>query len=484
MFRRVWRAIDELGELTAPSAAYRLALQVIFLRAAWEPRLLTRSPWDFLTRAAAEARGNGRFGATESVLSEVWATAGVETFVQLGTRSSIRTPGLSGEADFRLAALITAVAEAESVEGMFDACLDRYSHQLGRGGDYCTPRSVAGLMAGLAAPSADESVLDPVCGSGGLLVEAARLVRAEGSLNDLPRVYGRDIDAGARQVSAMNSVLNSLRGDFGTGPTNSLLAGPTGLSPDVVLANPPFNMKNWGYEELVGDIRWTFGMPPKGNANFAWIQHILSELSPQGRAVVLLAEGATAKGMGGAEQEIRRRMVEADVLGGVVALPARLFPHTRVAANLWLLSKDKNRHPGWGRTSRRGEVLFVDARRLGRRTDGAQRHLTVEDVTRICRTFSAWRGDRVADGAVAGGEADTPVEEPEWCRTVLRDEIAECDYDLTPSRYVRSRSETSVRARGPAGDRNRGEEVRRELYDRFDEAAHINRRLRSVLGEP
>jgi type I restriction enzyme M protein len=486
-FGRVMRAIDMLSEHTAPTGAYRLALQVIFLRQMWEsagpPAAGTRSArqgpsrephWTVLADEAADNAARGRPGArtTERALEDAWRQAGTARFLDLGPRNAVETPRLSGQADRSLAALIGEVAAADRIEGMFEACLDRYSRKLGKDGNYFTPRSISRLMAGVAAPRYGERVLDPVCGSAGLLVEAARFAYSQvAGLGGL-QLHGRDIDAEVREVAAMNLALNSLDGDLATGPVDSLRTGVTGFGCDVVLANPPSNMADWGYGELGNDRWWVYGTPPESRANFAWIQHVISELSLRGRAVVLLADGA-AKGVRGGERKIRQRLVEEDVIAGIVSLPAGIFPHTRISACLWLLSKDKGAHPAWGRTPRHDQVLFIDARRSGRRTDRVRGQLPEDEADRVCRTVYAWRGDDTV------GEPGAFVDEPGWCRSVHRGEIAETGYDLTPARYVRTGLEhgtQSVQERRACPPRD-------ELYECFAEAARLDRQLRSVLEE-
>ncbi|MEU8641857.1 N-6 DNA methylase [Streptomyces sp. NPDC048674] len=461
-FRRVWRAIDALCAVVAPEDAYQAAFQVIYLRSA------RGAPWSVLVR---------HIGPAEPALNMAWASTRLDSLFSLGVRGSTGAVGLFREADRRLATLIAEVDRVEPAEqaaDLFDACLDRYSYRFGEGGNYYTPLGIARLMAGLAGPRADERVLDPVCGSGRLLVEAAQWARRRGTESGVPLVYGRDSSTEARRVAAMNLVLNLLHGDLGAGPVDSLRGGSTGLDADVVLANPPFKMSGWGHDELVGDPRWSFGQPPKSSANFAWVQHILSELSPRGRAVVLLADGA-GKSTRGDERQIRQRMVETDVLAGVVALPAGLFPHTRFGASLWFLSKDKTPHTGWGRNSRLGEVLFVDARRLAQRAGRSRRHLADAEVTRICRLFEAWRGHDSTDAVT-----DLPMEEVSWCRSARHEEIKGFGYDLTPGNYVRSSPVATDSSPDPdVAERSPKE----ELYGRFEEVAQINERLRSVLRE-
>ncbi|WP_260333990.1 HsdM family class I SAM-dependent methyltransferase [Streptomyces beigongshangae] len=458
-FRGVWRAIDALCEVVASEDAYQAAFQVSWLRSAGG------GLWSVLNRHG---------GSAVQALSAAWARGQLDSRFSLGVRGSIGAVGLFPEADRRLAALITEVDGAGPAGGLFDACLDRYSAKLGEGGDYFTPRDMARLMAGLAGPRAGERVLDPVCGSGRLLVEAVQWARRRKPGEGVPLLYGRDSSTGARRVAAMNLVLNSLQGDLGAGSVDSLRGGSIGLAADVVLANPPFRMSGWGHDELVGDPRWSFGQPPRSSANFAWVQHILSELAPRGRAVVLLASGA-GKSTRGDERQIRQRMVESDVLAGVVALPAGLFPHTRFGASLWLLSKDKTAHTGWGRKSRLGEVLFMDARRLATRAGRSRRHLADGEVTRICRLFEAWRG---ADDAGAGAMSDDLMGEVSWCRSVRHEVIEAAGYDLTPGRYAGpSPAATDI----SPGHEVAGQSPKEELYRCFGEVARIDERLRSVL---
>ena len=231
-FGRVMRAIDKLSQHTAPTGAYRLALQVIFLRQMWESAGLSaagtgsasqglpREPhWAVLANGAADNAERDRPGirTTEHALEDVWRQAGTARFLDLGPRDAVETPRLSGQADRLLTELIGAVAAADRIEGMFEACLDRYSRKLGRGGNYYTPRSISRLMAGVAAPRPGERVLDPVCGSAGLLVEAARFARSRAAGLGGLELHGRDVDAEVREVAAMNLALNSLDGDLATG---------------------------------------------------------------------------------------------------------------------------------------------------------------------------------------------------------------------------------------------------------------------------
>jgi len=202
------------------------------------------------------------------------------------------------------------------------------------------------------------------------------------------------------------------------------------LKADYILANPPFNMKNWGAEQLRHDKRWKYGLPPARNANFAWLQHMIHHLSPVGYAGVVLANGSLSSNQSN-EGEIRKNIVEADLVDCIVALPDKLFYTTQIPACLWFLTRDKSGRPPAGQKKRfrdrRGEVLFIDARRMGRMVDRVHRELTDEEIQEIVQTYHAWRGE---EGA--GEYKDIPG----FCKSVSLEEIRQHDYILTPGRYV------------------------------------------------
>ncbi|MEU2508143.1 N-6 DNA methylase [Streptomyces sp. NPDC007863] len=404
-------------------------------------------------------------------MNRAWALLEFGRLSDPVARRAVQSRRLHGEADRALAALITQVGRLEQPADLFDACLDRYSSRFGAGGDYYTPRPLARLMAGLAAPQPGESVLDPVCGSGRLLVAADEWARGKEHGPGVLTVHGRDIRPEARRAAAMNLTLGGLHFDLGGEAVDSLHAGPTGLSPDIVLANPPLNVKDWGYQELSRDPRWSLGPPPKGNANFAWLQHAVHELTAQGRAVVLLPDSST-RGLNTAESYIRRRLVERDLLAGVVALPSGLFPHTRTGTTLWLIARDKSPSPHWGRNSRVGEVLLADARRLGGTlTDlAAGSHHADEIIDRICQVFANWRGTSTAQEGGTG--------QVDWCRSVNHDDIARRGYDLGPGGYLQ-KALTSIEDAVSAAEHRHPKDA---LYEHFEHALRMSEQLRDVLG--
>ena len=243
------------------------------------------------------------------------------------------------------------------------------------------------------------------------------------------------------------------------------------LKADFILANPPFNVSDWGGDRLREDARWTFGVPPAGNANYAWLQHIHHHLAPNGAAGVVLANGSMSTATSG-EGDIRRALVEADAVDCMIALPGQLFYSTQIPACLWFLARNKN--PGGDSRDRRGEVLFIDARKLGHMIDRTRKEFTDEDIARIADTYRSWRGAPVAD---------TYVDEPGYCKSATLEEIRQHSHVLTPGRYVGAAATED----DGALFEERFEELRETLAEQFAEAnelaAHIQSELERVQAD-
>jgi type I restriction enzyme M protein len=293
-----------------------------------------------------------------------------------------------------------------------------------RGGEFWTPQSVVRVLVEMIEPFGGR-VYDPCCGSGGMFVSSEKFVEAHGGeLRDLS-VYGQESNPTTWKLCRMNLAIRGIDADLGESNADSFLNDlHPDLRSDFILANPPFNMKEWGGDLLKEDVRWRkFGTPPAGNANFAWVEHIIYHLSAHGIAGFVLANGSMSSNQSG-EGEIRQRIVEDDLVDCMVALPGQLFYTTQIPACLWFLAKDK----GNGKfRDRRGEVLFIDARKLGTLVDRVHRELSDEDVASIARTYHAWRGE-----PAAGEYQDVPG----FCKSATREEIAAQGGVLTPGRYV------------------------------------------------
>ena len=292
-----------------------------------------------------------------------------------------------------------------------------------RGGEFYTPRSVVRVLVEMLQPFKGR-VYDPCCGSGGMFVQSERFVESHGGRVGDIAIYGQESNNTTWRLAKMNLAVRGIDADIRWNNEGSFLKDELrDLRFEFILANPPFNISDWGGERLREDARWACGVPPAGNANYAWLQHILWHLTPGGTAGVVLANGSMSSGQSG-EDAIRRAMVEADVVDCMVALPGQLFYSTPIPACLWFLARRKN--PA-GLRDRRGEVLFIDARKLGRLVDRTRRELSDHDVARIADAYHAWRGEKDA-----GAYEDVPG----FCKAVTLDEIRLHNHVLTPGRYV------------------------------------------------
>lgn len=288
-----------------------------------------------------------------------------------------------------------------------------------KGGQFYTPASIVKTLVAVLAPHHGK-VYDPCCGSGGMFVQSEKFIEAHGGKLGDVSIYGQESNPTTWRLAAMNLAIRGIDFNLGKEPADTFVKNQhADLRADFVLANPPFNVSDWWHGSLDGDPRWAYGTPPQGNANYAWLQHMLYHLKPSGRAGIVLANGSMASSQN-SEGEIRRAMVEDDKVEAMVALPGQLFFNTQIPACLWFLSKQK--------TVRQGEVLFIDARKLGKSISRVQVELTDADIQKIADTVHAWRGD---------GETDaTYADVPGFCRSVTLAEIAEHGHVLTPGRYV------------------------------------------------
>ena len=287
-----------------------------------------------------------------------------------------------------------------------------------RGGQFYTPASIVKTLVAVLAPHSGK-VYDPCCGSGGMFVQSEKFIEAHGGKLGDVSIYGQESNPTTWRLAAMNLAIRGIEFNLGREPADTFTRNQhPDLRADFILANPPFNISDWWHGSLMGDSRWEYGDPPQGNANFAWLQHMLYHLKPTGRAGIVLANGSMSSTQN-SEGQIRQAMIEADVVEVMVALPSQLFFNTQITACLWFLAKQK--------TTRKGEVLFIDARKLGQMISRAQREMTDADIALIGDTVAAWRGEAGAkDYADVAG----------FCRSVPLAEIAEHGHVLTAGRYV------------------------------------------------
>ena len=287
-----------------------------------------------------------------------------------------------------------------------------------RGGQFYTPRSIVKTLVSVLAPHTGK-VYDPCCGSGGMFVQSEAFIEAHGGRIGDVAIFGQEANPTTWRLAAMNLAIRGIDFNLGREPADTFTRDQfPDLRADFILANPPFNISDWWHASLAGDARWHYGDPPAGNANYAWLQHMLHHLGPNGRAGIVLANGSMSSSQNN-EGQIRAAMVDADVVEVMVALPGQLFFNTQIPACLWFLAK--------GKRTRRGEVLFVDARKLATMISRVQCELTDEVIGRLAGTVAAWRGE---DGS--GEYTDVAG----YCRSVRLAEIAEHGHVLTPGRYV------------------------------------------------
>jgi len=288
-----------------------------------------------------------------------------------------------------------------------------------KGGQFYTPRCIVKLLVEMIEPYKGR-IYDPCCGSGGMFVQSEKFIEAHGGKIGDISIYGQESNPTTWRLCKMNLAIRGIEANIQRGDSfhNDLHRD---LRADFILANPPFNDSDWGGERLQNDIRWKYGIPPKGNANFAWVQHFIYHLSPHGIAGFVLANGSMSS-MTSGEGEIRKNIVEDDLVDCMIALPSQLFYNTMIPACLWFVARDKSN--GKFR-NRKGEVLFIDARKMGKMVDRRHRELTDEEIKKIASTYHAWRGE--------GGEYK---DIPGFCKSATIEEIRKHNHILTPGRYV------------------------------------------------
>lgn len=296
----------------------------------------------------------------------------------------------------------------------YEYCLSMFAEQEGkRGGEFFTPSCVVRTLVEVLQPF-EGRVYDPCCGSGGMFVQSAKFVENHsGNINDIS-IYGQDSNPTTWKMAQMNLAIRGIEPDLGEYAADTFLDDrhPT-LRANYIMANPPFNLSDWGADKLKEDVRWKYGMPPAGNANFAWLQHMIYHLAPVGKIGMVLANGSLSSQSGG-EGEIRKNIIEDDLVECIIAMPTQLFYTTQIPVSLWFLNRKKKQA---------GKTLFIDARKMGTMISRKLRELTEEDIQRIADTYNAF-----IDG--------TLEDEKGFCAIVTTQDIAKQDYILTPGRYV------------------------------------------------
>ena len=348
-------------------------------------------------------------------------------------------------------------SEKDVLGRTYEYCLSMFAEQEGkRGGEFFTPSCVVRTLVEILQPFKGR-VYDPCCGSGGMFVQSAKFVENHsGNISDIS-IYGQDSNPTTWKMAQMNLAIRGIEPDLGKYAADTFLNDqhPT-MRADYIMANPPFNLSDWGADKLREDVRWKYGTPPAGNANFAWLQHMIYHLNPSGGKIGMVLANGSLSSQSGGEGEIRKNIINADLVECIIAMPTQLFYTTQIPVSLWFLNNQKKQG---------GKTLFIDARKMGTMVSRKLRELTDEDIKKIADTYNAF-----VDG--------TPEDVKGYCAAVTTDEIAKQDYILTPGRYVGIEDQEDD---GEPFEEKMGR-LTAELSDLFKESHRLEDEIREKLG--
>jgi len=347
---------------------------------------------------------------------------------------------------------------------VYEYFIGRFADAEGKsGGQFYTPRSIVKVLTEMLEPYKGR-VFDPCCGSGGMFVQSEKFVQAHGGRIGSISIYGQESNQTTWRLCKMNLAIRGIESNMvkWNNEGSFLNDEHKDLKSDFILANPPFNDSDWKGELLREDVRWKFGIPPAGNANFAWVQHFIHHLSPVGIAGFVLANGSMSSNTSG-EGEIRKKIIETDLIDCMIALPSQLFYNTMIPACLWFVARDKKNHKF---RDRRGEVLFIDARKMGVLVDRRHRELTDVEVGKIASVYHAWRGE-------GGKYKDVPG----FCKVVKLEEITKQGHILTPGRYVGAEE---IEDDGESFE-EKMKKLTAELSEQFKKSAELEQQIKKNL---
>lgn len=355
--------------------------------------------------------------------------------------------------------------EKDLLGRVYEYFLGQFASVEGKGGgEFYTPTSVVKTLVDMIEPYQGR-VYDPCCGSGGMFVQSEKFVEDhQGRVENLS-IYGQEMNSTTWKLCKMNLAIRGLDANLGPHHDDTFHHDlHKTLKADFILANPPFNISDWGGNQLTDDVRWKFGIPPAGNANYAWLQHMIYHLAPNGSAGIVLANGSLSTNTSN-EGEIRKNLLEEDMVDAIVALPDKLFYSTGIPVSLWILNRNKKDNPKY--RSREHEVLFIDARQLGEMIDRRHRELTEEDISKISETYHEWRN-------IDGEYEDIKG----FCKSASIEDIREHEYVLTPGRYV---GIEDIEDDGIPFD-EKMESMTAELAELFAKSRKLEEEIRKNLG--
>lgn len=308
-----------------------------------------------------------------------------------------------------------ATASEDLLGRTYEYCIAQFAAKEGAsGGEFYTPASIVKTLVAILKPFENCKIYDCCCGSGGMFVQSEKFIEAHGGRRGVVSVYGQEANSDTWKMAKINMAIRGIEADLGDHAADTFTQDlHPYLKADFILANPPFNYHPWGREKLLDDVRWKYGVPPSGNANFAWIQHMIHHLKKPGKIGLVLANGALSAQTRG-EGEIRRKIIEDDLIEGIVAMPPQLFYSVTIPVTLWFITKEKKQ---------KGKTLFIDARKMGHMIDRKHRDLTPEEIQKLADTFTQFQQGTLEN--VKG-----------FCAVVTTEDIGKQDYILTPGRYV------------------------------------------------
>lgn len=351
-----------------------------------------------------------------------------------------------------------ATEESKDLLGRtYEYCIAQFAAYEGtKGGEFYTPSSIVKTIVSILKPFDNCRVYDPCCGSGGMFVQSVKFLQAHSGNRNHISVYGQESNADTWKMAKMNMAIRGIDTDFGTYQADTFFNDlHKSLKADFIMANPPFNLSNWGADKLQEDVRWKYGMPPAGNANYAWIQHMIHHLAPNGKLGLVLANGSLSSQSSG-EGDIRKKIIEDDLVEGIIAMPAQLFYSVTIPVTLWFISKNKKQ---------KDKTLFIDARKMGFMVDRRHRDFTDEDINKLSNTFTAFQEGKLED--LKG-----------FCAVSSTADISKQDYILTPGRYV------GIEEQEDDGEpfEEKMERLTTELFGLFEESHNLEDKIVKKLA--